>query len=124
VAKDTVLPNIKEIFSMGITLLLTVFAFIFFRAKSVNAAFAYIEKIFSGSFLNVPNIENISRIGIGSIFLSIPVLIIIEWINRKEEYSSKKQSKYKTVRWLIYSIITLMILELAGQEQGFIYFQF
>jgi D-alanyl-lipoteichoic acid acyltransferase DltB (MBOAT superfamily) len=124
VAKGKVFPNIKELFSMGATFLLAVFAFIFFRAESIGDALLYIRKIFSCSLFTVPKIESVSRIAIGSIPLSILILTICEWVNRREEYGFKKQSKHKFVRWLAYTIITMMILELAGQGQGFIYFQF
>jgi D-alanyl-lipoteichoic acid acyltransferase DltB (MBOAT superfamily) len=124
VAKETALPNIKDFISMCITFFLTVFAFIFFRSESVSKAFVYILRMFSNSNFTMPKIENVGKIVIGSIVLSIPILIIVEWINRKEEYGFKKQSKHKVLRWLIYIIITLMILELAGQQQDFIYFQF
>jgi D-alanyl-lipoteichoic acid acyltransferase DltB (MBOAT superfamily) len=124
VAKDKIFPNIKELFSICVTFLLVAFAFIFFRAESISDALGFIEKIFSDSFLMMPKIENVGKLIIGSIILSIIILIVSEWVNRREEYGFKKQSKHKFVRWLVYSIITMMILELAGQEQGFIYFQF
>lgn len=123
-AKDKALPNIKELFSICTTFLLTVFAFIFFRAENINKAFVYIQKMFSISFFYPPKIEGVSKMAKGSIVLAIPVLIITEWINRKEEYGFTRQSGNKALRWITYSIITLMILELAGEEQGFIYFQF
>jgi D-alanyl-lipoteichoic acid acyltransferase DltB (MBOAT superfamily) len=124
VAKNEVFPNIKELFSMGVTFLLATFAFIFFRAESAGDAVLFIGRMFSDSFLAMPRIENISKINIGSIILSTIVLTISEWLNRGEEYGFKRQSKYKLIRWMVYSIITMMILELEGQEQGFIYFQF
>jgi hypothetical protein len=80
--------------------------------------------MFSNSLLTIPKTENVGRITIGSIILSVIILTISEWINRTEGYGFKKQSGHKFVRWLVYSTITLMILELAGQGQGFIYFQF
>jgi hypothetical protein len=124
VAEKTALPNIRDIFSMGITFLIEAFAFIFFRAETVGDAFAYIAKMCSISILAMPKTEEVGRIAIGSIVLSIFILITVEWINRKEEYGFKRQSKRKVFRWLTYSIIALMIIELMGQQQGFIYFQF
>jgi hypothetical protein len=109
---------------MCATFLLAAFAFIFFRAESISGAMLFIEKMFSNSLLTIPKIENVGKITIGSIILSVVILTIGEWVNRTAEYGFKKQSGHKFVRWLGYSIITLMILELAGQEQSFIYFQF
>jgi uncharacterized membrane protein len=124
VAKDRAFPNVKELFSMCATFLFAVFAFIFFRAESVGDALLFIQKILSDSFLTMPKIENVGKITIGSILLSTIILIIVEWVNRREEYGFKRQSKYKLVRWIVYGIIAMMILELVGEGQGFIYFQF
>jgi D-alanyl-lipoteichoic acid acyltransferase DltB (MBOAT superfamily) len=123
-AKNKVFPNIKELFSICATFLLAAFAFIFFRAESVSDALLFIEKMFSTSLLTIPKIEDVGKITVGSIILSVIILTIGEWVNRTEEYGFKKQSRHKFVRWLVYSIITIMILELVGQGQGFIYFQF
>jgi D-alanyl-lipoteichoic acid acyltransferase DltB (MBOAT superfamily) len=120
------LPTISEVISILITFLLAAFAFVFFRAETVGSAFTILSKIFSNSIFTMPEIR-VGDSGIiifGSIVLSIVLLIIFEWINRKEEYGLKWQSKYKVLRWLTYIFITVLILELAGQGQGFIYFQF
>jgi uncharacterized membrane protein len=125
VANDKVFPNIKELFSMCLTFLLAAFAFIFFRAESIGDALLYIEKIFSGSLLTRPEIGSaVDKLAIGSMILSIPVLMIGEWINRREEYGFKIQSRRKIERWLVYTTIAMIILELAGQGEGFVYFQF
>jgi D-alanyl-lipoteichoic acid acyltransferase DltB (MBOAT superfamily) len=107
---------------MCVTFFLTAFAFIFFRAETVGKAFTYISRMFSNSNFAIP--DGVGRLALGSAVLSILILIIVEWINRKEEYGFRRQSKYKAVRWLVYIIITMMILELARQQQDFIYFQF
>jgi hypothetical protein len=104
--------------------LLAAFAFIFFRSETVGIAFDIVLKLFSASVLSIPKIANVGRFARGSIVLSILVLIAVEWINRNEEYGFRRQSKHKVLRWLVYISITMMILELSGQGQGFIYFQF
>jgi D-alanyl-lipoteichoic acid acyltransferase DltB (MBOAT superfamily) len=118
------LPSIKEFISMALTFLLAAFAFVFFRAETVGHAFDIVVKLCSGSILVRPQIEHVGRITLGSIVLSILILITGEWINRKEEYGFKRQSKYKVLRWLVYIVVVMMIFELAGVQQGFIYFQF
>ena len=124
VAKDKLFPSMKDTLSMLTTFFLTVFAFIFFRAETVGDAFTYISKIFSFSSFVIPDLDNLGKLTIVNIILSIPILIIIEWINRKEEYGFIKQFKYRTLRWVCYIIIILMIVELNGGQQDFIYFQF
>jgi D-alanyl-lipoteichoic acid acyltransferase DltB (MBOAT superfamily) len=116
------IPSIKELFSMGGTFLLASFAFIFFRAESAGDAVVFIKKMFFDSSVSMPTSESLGRLTIG--VLSIIILIIGEWVNRKEEYGFKRQSKHKLVRWIVYSVIGMTILELSGQGQGFVYFQF
>ena len=124
VAKDKVFPNIKEIFSMLTTFLLAAFAFIFFRANTISEAITNISKIFSPSFFSMPAFEAAGRINFGCTLLSLPTLLIIEWINRDEEYGFRKQPKNKFLRWSGYVILAILIIQLAGDQQQFIYFQF
>jgi D-alanyl-lipoteichoic acid acyltransferase DltB (MBOAT superfamily) len=124
VAKNKLFPNIKEIVSMFSTFILTVFAFIFFRAETVKNTFKYIRKIVSFSLFSIPSLGIAGNLIIGTIFLSISLLIITEWINRKEEYGFKKQFKSRYLRFISYLFIAFVTLELAGEQQGFIYFQF
>lgn len=118
-AKETTLPSIRETISMILTFLLSAFAFIFFRSDTIGGAFAYISKIFSSSLLSMPRTTDTKKAA-----LSIIILLAVEWINRKEEYGFKRQSRNKAMRWMAYSIITLMTLQLPGGQQGFVYFQF
>jgi hypothetical protein len=60
----------------------------------------------------------------GAIFLAVPLLVLIEWVNRDEEYALKRHIKNKYLRWSFYITIGIMIIELGGGQQGFIYFQF
>lgn len=124
VAKDKILPNIKEFFQIFTTFLLSVFAFIFFRADTVSSAFTYIGKIFSLSFFSIPYFLTGGLTSITGILISVPVLVIVEWINRKEEHGFKIHFKNRALRWISYISITLLFLLLAGKQEGFIYFQF
>jgi D-alanyl-lipoteichoic acid acyltransferase DltB (MBOAT superfamily) len=123
-AKGKTIPGIREIAAMFTTFCLSSFAFIFFRSVSLGEAFNYILQIFSSSIAAKPAIGIVSKMVLGSVMLSVPILVIVEWINRGEEYGFKKQPRNLVVRWLCYSIIALMIIELSGEQQGFIYFQF
>ncbi len=129
IAEGRLLPNIREFSYMTLTFTLTVFAWIFFRAESIGHAFSYINGIFS--------IEKFFEVfpkewGGGKIFdfgfslLSILLLLIIEWIGRKQQYGIGviTEIKYRAVRWIIYIILILFIITFAGDSQDFIYFQF
>ena len=54
VAKGKVFPTFKEIMQISITFILTVFAWIFFRAETVKVAVAFLKKIFSKSLFSIP----------------------------------------------------------------------
>lgn len=124
VAKNNFFPNIKEVFNIFITFVLTVFAFIFFRAETVESAFMYIRRIISFSLFSRPSVKIAGTITFGSILLAIFILLLMEWINRNEEYGFKKQFRNKWLRRICYLLITILLFVLAGEPQGFIYFQF
>jgi len=123
VAKGKYLPNFKDIFSIGFTFFLTVFAWIFFRANNMKHAIQYISKIFSFSFFELPYFEN------GTHTIPIVILIIffilIEWLGREGQYAIENiQKKNRIARWFFYYVILTLIFVFAGSNQQFIYFQF
>ena len=121
VAQGKILPNIREIIQMTITFVLTIFAWIFFRADSIGQAFSYIEHIFSNSLISIPKYTNLT--------LPVPailLLIIVEWLQRDREHGLDLQ-KLKIpsgVKWLIYYLLIFLIFYYYGGQQTFIYFQF
>ena len=120
VAKGKVLPSLKELCFMIITFSLTVFAWIFFRSKSVADAFSYISGIFSNSLFTLPTIRPTN------LFILIIVFMIIEWFGREEQFAIAKLGfKHSRIyRWLFYYAIVLAIFYYGNKEQTFIYFQF
>lgn len=124
VAKGKYLPTLKDIFSIGITFGLTVFAWIFFRAENVTHALRYIAEIFSSSLFTIPLFPGISK-AVSIVFLTC-IFLIVEWIGREQQYAIANLGIkwYKPVRWAMYYSIILTIYFFAGSEQQFIYFQF
>jgi D-alanyl-lipoteichoic acid acyltransferase DltB (MBOAT superfamily) len=106
-----------------ITFFLVVFGFVIFRANSLVDSYYFIKKIFSISLFSRPYIGGMARVIVFSLF-SIVVLIVVEWINRHEEYGLKILPQKKLGRWAIYIIVTILIIEMGGNQQEFIYFQF
>jgi len=124
VAKGKHLPSLNELFSIGITFSLTVFAWIFFRANNVTHAWNIIIKIFSINFLEIPKFEGIDSLK--PIILLILVFILIEWIGREQQYSiANLELKFpKFIRWFFYLMVIGAIFYYRGKEQQFVYFQF
>ena len=124
VAQGRFMPSIKEISSILFTFSLTVFAWIFFRANSLEHAFGYIAGIFSRSLFSIPYFPGFNK-GLFTIFL-VGVFVLIEWLGREGEYAIadvEKKFNRVTRNILYYSLIAVIILY-GGKEQQFIYFQF
>lgn len=121
VAKGKILPSFNETFKILFTFLLASFAWIFFRAESLNQAFSYINRMIV--FLSLPNLNSLN------IFI-FPLLIFfmgVEWLGRENNYAIEKLfHKSKTIfRWSFYYFIIILLI-IFGQKnsQEFIYFQF
>lgn len=124
VAEGKKLPNRKEVLQILSTFVITIFAWIFFRAENISHAFSYISRIFSSSILSSSNFKALPDFQITSILLII--FIIIEWIGREQQYAIQKLGlKWKSsLRYLMYFILILSLFFFGGEEQQFIYFQF
>lgn len=120
VAKGSYLPSVKEFLSIIITFLLTVFAWIFFRAASIGSAFAYIREMFSISLFTKPTILPYI------VFFFIIFFMTIEWLGREQEYALKKFGFHwpKFIRQGFYMMLIMAIFLFSTKEQQFIYFQF
>ncbi len=121
VAKGRLLPSLKEIYQMGTTFLLTVLAWVFFRADSVGHAFDYLAGIFSKGFFK-------PEPGTGP-KLMLPLiasLVIFEWWRRDEQHALYLDNVKLPVfvRWGLYYSIIAAIMYFGTDKHAFIYFQF
>jgi alginate O-acetyltransferase complex protein AlgI len=125
-AQGRYLPNFKELFSIILTFSLTVFAWIFFRANSLEHAFQYIKGMLNLSLFSMPEFD--ITIQFLSTLLFICVLIVVEWLNREKqfalEYKVNYSSGFSFVRIVAYMGIIFSIFVFGGGNQEFIYFQF
>lgn len=119
VAKGKLFPSLKETTSILITFGLTAFAWIFFRAESLDHAFSYISEIFSNSLFAFPEVRKKYT------FMWVFIFLFIEWIGREQHFALGNISKLAApVRHFIYYTILGAIFWFSGQEQQFIYFEF
>jgi D-alanyl-lipoteichoic acid acyltransferase DltB (MBOAT superfamily) len=120
IAKGSLLPKFREFAAMVITFALTTFAWIFFRARSLTQAFAYIKKIFSHSLLKAP--ETLPY----GLFFIVFCFIILEWIGREGNYGIEKIGLRwpAVIRWSFYVILIMTCIANYKLKQEFIYFQF
>ncbi len=118
VAKGKQLPSIKEFGGMLLTFLLTMLAWVFFRAHTIKDAMLYIKGIFKGDFtIQYFSFERYSP----ELLLLVLLFIITEWFSR--EYEHPIFGKYQMGKALL--IITgILVLGSFSNISDFIYFQF
>jgi alginate O-acetyltransferase complex protein AlgI len=120
IAEGKYFPNLKDFASMVFTFCLTVLAWIFFRSSTLTNAFLYVNKIFSKSLFEIPEIKP------AVLLILIGVFVIIEWLGREQQYAIQAiANKWpKPIRWSFYYLILVALFIYAGSQQQFIYFQF
>ena len=131
VAKNSLLPNIKEFFQIMFTFSLILVSWVFFRAENITDALNYIQKMLY--FNNFGNLykevylmtRNLDYIYFFSLVFSLPLMIIIEWIQRRKSHSFEISHLSTTKRWILYIGLTMIILLFGNfSSNEFIYFQF
>lgn len=120
VAEGRWLPDVREVFQMGATFFVTLIAWVFFRAGSIEHAFSYLAGIFSSSLFSMP--EGYSR----KVLLLIVLFVAVEWLQREKQHALQFEGVNipRPVRWGAYYTIGFIIVWFGGSQQEFIYFQF
>ena len=120
VAYGRYLPNIKEALQIALTFFLAVIGWIIFRAESMTQAADYLYCMFTNPIIG-------DRI-FGKWVVCGSILLFIEWQQRDKQHALQftgcKLFRYRWVRWLVYYILLVLIMQNIGNEQTFIYFQF
>ena len=129
VAEGNFFPSVKEIFQIGLTFLLVVIGWVFFRADSIGQAFEYLGGMMDISLFSLPTT---SRLLILKCLFFALCMFVVEWLQRNKQHGldffDTKSSilKYSIIRWgLYYVILSIIALNYnIGEQQQFIYFQF
>jgi len=109
----------NEFFSMLITFLLTLFAWVFFRAKSLDVAVDYLIHFFKFTFyFDKLQIERFSF----EILPLVLLLILIEWFTRNKEYPT--QDAKRPIISISVIILLIILFGSFSSIHEFIYFQF
>ncbi|NUY80837.1 MBOAT family protein [Flavobacterium sp. MAH-1] len=120
VAEGRFFPSIKDVLKILLTFSLTVFAWIFFRAKTVSEAIAYIKGIGIFNFDGGIQFLKIDRYT-PELLLLIGIFMLAEWFSREHEHPVFGRWKFFKAILIILGIITLGAFSNVGD---FIYFQF
>lgn len=120
VAKDAVLPSIREIIQILVTFILVTFGWILFRSDSLSQANEICRTIFSESIFSTADVS-----GVTGFCVAIMLMIFVEWIQREKNHGleiSNIDKKY--IRYIIYLSLVFCIFALGGHSENFIYAQF
>jgi alginate O-acetyltransferase complex protein AlgI len=116
-------PSLRELFQIGTTFLLTVLAWIFFRAENLTSAIFIINKVarLGGGIFNYESLSYRHEITVCIMFM-----ILMEFIQRSQKHTfDLSRINYRFVRVVIYTLtLTLIFLFRNTAKIDFIYFQF
>jgi len=125
VAENSYFPSLKEFGQMALTFGLTVIAWVFFRAESMEHAIRFLMGIIDSSIISLPY-----YVGLGFakfLIILLPIFLLIEWFARKNRHGLEnlENSFSRLGRYLFYiSIILTIFFFSPSNEVEFIYFQF
>ncbi len=117
VAGTRALPTSREAAQLLTIFAVTVVAWVFFRANSLEHAFAYLAGLFSPSLLSTPSLPRTQLAWVG-------LFVGFEWIQRRRRHGLEVHDWPRTLRWLLYWAAGFSVLTFYSGENPFIYFQF
>ena len=125
VAANRFFPSLKEVFSIIFTFLLTVLAWIFFRADNLSHAITYLDGLLSFDIFSLP--EYVIRKKVYPTIWLLGFMLFVEWLGRTGQYALEniKEKTPLVFRWVFYAFIIFLIgMYMETEESPFIYFQF
>jgi alginate O-acetyltransferase complex protein AlgI len=129
VAEGKLFPSLRELWGMTSTFILTMFAWILFRAESMSQAGSYIYNLITGihhvQYLSTTKDFLVNEVGLVVLMLIVG-FTMIEWLGREGQFAidSLPDKVPRPVRWSIYVAAILLLASYGGTQQEFIYFQF
>lgn len=121
VAEGKVLPTARELLQMLGTFAFVTFAWIFFRAKTMQEATGYIWHIVVDAIARPGNLLHMP--GGNTAFLYILPMVTGDWWLRHDE-RHLRVPKMRLIRAGVYMMVAVSILYFFGAKTSFIYFQF
>jgi len=120
VAQGKIFPTPREVFELAATFGMITFAWVFFRADTLQGAVNYISAMVSWSLFSIPEVLPTGLVLL--IFLSM----VIEWLGREQKYALAQFALGwpRPLRWAFYYTLVFVIFYFSGSQQQFIYSQF
>ncbi len=119
VAEGRCLPNLKECWQMGVTFLLALLGWTFFRAPDITTAMAWLNKML------IPTDLRITEVYLSWLVPALPlvgVFLLVEWANRTRDIPALPKRRW--LRWGVYALTFLALCLWFQTGETFIYFQF
>ncbi len=121
VAENTKIASVKELLQILATFIIAVIGWIIFRAENIGQAWEFFSSIFTSSIV----LEPIELSTLAQLLLYIPIMLVVEWIDRRENYSFTMNGIHKQwIRMSLYVLLIFVTIFNFRQGQAFIYFQF
>lgn len=115
--KHKLFPSFIELLQMIGMFILLMLTVVFFRADNSADAILYLSSIFKTDLF--------SGLGLMKSVWYLPwILLFAEWFQRDKEHALQLYKTPVFIRWAIYYTLIYSILNFAGGEETFIYFQF
>ena len=111
IGEDTLLPTFKEFTQVTRTFLLVTIGWVFFRSETIFDSFVYLSKMFFD--FDIPN-----KLNNGVLYVLL--ILFLDYLFRKDE---RLILTLKT-SWILYLVLTILILYKFNSLNTFIYFQF
>lgn len=121
------LPHTKDMLGFIYTSSIFFSIGIFFNDIPMFRFIEIIQDIFIG-ILNNP-LEQINHLGMSQVemalvFLYLGFMFMMEWFNRNHLHGLEQIHHNKVIRWSIYLLLSLSIIEYFGTAKTFVYYQF
>ena len=119
VAEGKLFPTFHELRSMGVTFVVAVIGWTFFRAPDISTAGSWLWKMLTFTDLRVRQ----CGFGLlGRVALPLAIFLAVEWFNRNRDVPMLPKGKW--LRWGVYCAIISLISWFSPEPQTFIYFNF
>ena len=118
------LPIVKDARKMLLTFTLVVVGLIIFRSDSLWQAWEYFLGMLQFGTLRASYRFFVqSDVWTSSLFSIL--MLVVEWFQRDKSHGLEVSNiKYSWLRYVVYYILIVLILNNFGEEKAFIYFQF
>ncbi len=122
-AQGKIFASAKEVLQISVTFILTIIAWIFFRAENITHAFLYLKGMALRLFDAPVFIETFV---LSKVSFFIVLLVVVEWLQRDKQHALEIGDLKipRIYKWAIYYALIIIILFFEGHQQEFIYFQF